>query len=79
MKSGKKICGRLLEKCGSQNDIHRRVHSLRNGELRSLLLHLTADMKSSEKTYTTAFSEAVLSAAMCEVTRRFLEKGRKVL
>lgn len=72
MKSGKKIYRRIL-RSGFPDTAGRSVRDLGNGSLRSLVLHLT------RTPYDSQAYEQVLAMAMCEVVRRFLDRGRKIL
>lgn len=73
MRSGKKILRGLLLAADRPRTQARMIQKLKPGSLRSLILHLAKQPSAA------MVSEQILALAMCEVTRRFLEKGKEIL
>lgn len=74
MKSGRKIYRRTVKAMSKPDAPTQVMRSLGNGDLRSVILHVgKAGLRSTE------VGQEVLALAMCEVTRRFMEKGRAAL
>lgn len=68
MKSGKKIFREIVASPRWEDA----VHALGNGDLRSLLLHITKSGKLGTET-----GDTIQALAMCEVTARFIKtKGK---
>ena len=67
MRSGRKIYARLQLIAEVPGALHR----LSNGDLRSLVLHIR-----KRQLHATDCGEWILALAMCEITTRFLAKGK---
>lgn len=81
MKSGKKLYLQLCAGIKQPDYLALRLATLRTGDLRSLLLYLTALTRAAfeDKSPPDYACEVILSHAMCELTHRFLKKGGKIL